>query len=254
MEREREVGASRPEVDDAQASVRKPRNDVVDELDEAVHLPELPAALRAHAAVRRLDAELHEERDGLPLGQEVALPSVVDALRPWPRRRPLQDARRVAAGEDLPVGVGLLEQRLPVARRRSPRKGRRRAPGRRGSRPSSGARSGDARASESPWRRVTGSTVIRLGSSGCAVRGRLSVAPVSVDSPTSRSTRSSTSLTPLGRRRRRAARWRRRPRRSRRGRGRRRPAARRSRSPSSSPRRRTAADPPRRRRRPRRRP
>ena len=115
VEREREVGASRPEVDDAQASLRKPRNDVVDELDEAVDLPELRPALRAHAAVRGLDAELHEERDGLPLGQEVALPSVVDALRPWPRRWPPQDARRVAAGEDLPIGVGLLEERLAVA-------------------------------------------------------------------------------------------------------------------------------------------
>ena len=115
VERERQVGASRSEVDDAQASVREPRNDVLDELDESVHLPELPPALRAHAAVRGLDAELHEERDGLSLGQEVALPSVVCALRPWPRRRPPQDARRVAPGQDLPVGVGLLEQRLPVA-------------------------------------------------------------------------------------------------------------------------------------------
>jgi len=115
VQREREVGASRPEVDDAQAPLRESWNDVVDELHEAVDLAELPAALRAHAAVRGLDAELHEERDGLPFGQEVALLSVVDALRLRPRRWPLQDARRIAAGEDLPVGIGLLQERLPVA-------------------------------------------------------------------------------------------------------------------------------------------
>ena len=53
------------------------RDDVVDELDEAVDLPELRPALRAHAAVRRLHAERDEERDRLALGQQVPLGAVV---------------------------------------------------------------------------------------------------------------------------------------------------------------------------------
>ena len=177
VEGEGEVRASRPEVDDAQLPARKRGDDVLDELDEAVDLPELRPPLRADAAVRGLHAELHEERHGLALGQQMALRAVVGARCLRTRRRPPKDAR-LAARRPAPASRRRARGAAPGGiGRRSPREGRRRAPGRRGSRPSSGARSGVARASEPPARSVTGSTVIRLGSSGCADRGLLSVAP-----------------------------------------------------------------------------
>ena len=115
MEREREVRATGAEVDDPQAPFRQRRDDVVDQLDEAVDLPELRPPLRADAAVRGLDAERDEERDGLPFGQRVALGAVVGARRLVAASVAAQDARLAAAGEDLPVGVGLVEERLAVA-------------------------------------------------------------------------------------------------------------------------------------------
>jgi hypothetical protein len=60
VERERQIGAPRAEVDDAQRPRGQRRDDVLDELHEAVDLPELRPSLRAHTALCGLDAESHE--------------------------------------------------------------------------------------------------------------------------------------------------------------------------------------------------
>ena len=121
VQREREVGAARAEVDDPEIARRQRRDDVVDELDEAVDLPELRPPRRAHLALGGLDAERDEVRNGLALGEDVALRAVVRERRLRPGRRAAEDARLAAAGEHLPVGLGLVQERLAVAGRRSRR-------------------------------------------------------------------------------------------------------------------------------------
>ena len=148
VEREGEVGPARAEVDDPEASLREARDDVLDELDEAVHLPELRSARSANATVRRLHAEGDEVRDGRALGQQVALGAVVGGGRCGASRRLAEDAGIAATREDLPVGVRLVEECLAVVlpdRRREQPRQRLRSPG---SRRSSWSRSGAARASE----------------------------------------------------------------------------------------------------------
>ena len=111
MDREGQVRLAAAEVDDAQRAVGPQRgNDVVDELEEAVDLAELVVAALAHAAVRRHDAELDEERNRRSLLEQIALAPVVLARSDRARRRPSQ--HRLA--EDLPIGVGRLEQPLAV--------------------------------------------------------------------------------------------------------------------------------------------
>jgi hypothetical protein len=111
VERERQVGLAAAEVDHPQRTIAaERRNDVVDQLDEAVDLLELRVARLPHAAVRRHHAELDEERHGRALRQQAAFVPVVRAARDRARRPAPQD--RVA--EYLPVGVGRLEETLPV--------------------------------------------------------------------------------------------------------------------------------------------
>ena len=151
VEREREVGASRPEVDDRasvppEAAERCPRR-----------------ARRTGSTCRNFARRCERTRPsgvwtpsstrngtGSPSGSRWRFRRSCDARPPWPRRRPPQDARRAARRR-----ASASRRRAPGgapggSARRSPREGRRRAAGRRGSRPSSGARSGDARASEPP--------------------------------------------------------------------------------------------------------
>ena len=78
---EGEIRASRAEVDDAERAVRKRGQNVVDELEEAVDLAVLVLALRAHGAVLRHHAELDEERDRGPFGEQPLLAAVVFARR-----------------------------------------------------------------------------------------------------------------------------------------------------------------------------
>ena len=110
---EGEVRLAGAEVDDPQPAGRERRKHVLDELQEAVHLPELVVALRPHLARRRHHAELDEERDGRALGQEAPLDPVVGQAGRGPARRPPQDPRLLPSGEDLPVRIGRLEQALP---------------------------------------------------------------------------------------------------------------------------------------------
>jgi hypothetical protein len=114
VEREGEVRPPRAEIDNTDGTVGKRRDDVVDELDEAVDLPELRPTLGPDTAVRRLDAELDQERHRLPLREHVALHPVVHARRTRPRRRLAQDSWLATTREHLPVGVRRVEEGLPV--------------------------------------------------------------------------------------------------------------------------------------------
>jgi hypothetical protein len=116
VESERQVRPSRAEVDDPQPPVGKKGDHVLDELDEAVHLPELRPAWSAHAPVRRLHAQRDEVWDRLPFGQQVALGAIVRRGRGGTGRRLPQDARVAATRQHLPVGICLVEERLPVVR------------------------------------------------------------------------------------------------------------------------------------------
>jgi hypothetical protein len=102
---ERQVGAARAEVDDAQASFGKPVEHVADQLEEAVHLAILRVALPVDRAGRRHHAERDEKRHRLALREHAALLPVVLQPRARAGRRPAQHLRAPAAGEDLPVGV-----------------------------------------------------------------------------------------------------------------------------------------------------
>ena len=115
VQREGEVGAPRAEVDDPEIAGRQRRDDVLDELDEAIDLPELRPPWRAHLALGGLDAELDEVGNGLALREDVALRAVVRERRLGPGRRSAEDARLAAARQHLPVGLGLVQERLPVA-------------------------------------------------------------------------------------------------------------------------------------------
>ena len=85
-------------------------NDVVDELEEAVDLPELVVAALPHLAVRGHHAELDQERDGRALLQQVSLLPVVLPRRGLPGRRPAEHG----LPEHLPVRLRGLKQPLPV--------------------------------------------------------------------------------------------------------------------------------------------
>ena len=112
VEREREVGLAAAEVDDAQRPLLpKRRHDVVDELQEPVHLPELVEPALADAAVGRHHAELDQVGDGRALLEQVALATVVPASADRPCRRPTEHGR----AQHLPVGVSTLQQALAIA-------------------------------------------------------------------------------------------------------------------------------------------
>ena len=70
------------------------------------------AALRADPAVGGLDSQRDEERHRLALGQDVSLRAIVRARRARSRRRATEETRLSAPGEDLPVGLGLVEESL----------------------------------------------------------------------------------------------------------------------------------------------
>ena len=91
-------------------SGRQRRDDVVDELQEAVDLPKLVVAALAHLAVRRHHAELDQERDGRALLEQVSLLPVVLPRGSLSGRRPAEHG----LPEHLPVGLRGLEQTLPV--------------------------------------------------------------------------------------------------------------------------------------------
>ena len=101
VQREREVRPPGAEVHDAEVAVRQRRDDVVDELDEAVDLPELRPSRRADATLGRLDAELDEVRNRLALGEEPPLGAVVREGR----RRAWSAARRRTRGSPRPAST-----------------------------------------------------------------------------------------------------------------------------------------------------
>ena len=128
VERKGQVRATRAEVDDPEPALRQDAHDVVDELDEAIDLPELRATRRAHAALGRLDAEGDEVRHGPAVRKQVFLGPVVRSSTAGACRRLPQDPGLAAtAGEHLPVCLGLVEQSLAVVlpdrRRQQPREG-----------------------------------------------------------------------------------------------------------------------------------
>ena len=111
VDRKGEVGLAAAEVDHPQRPVRAERgHDVVDQLEEAVDLAELVVAALAHVAVRGHDAELDEKRHRRPLLEQVLLLPIVRLRRRGAGRR----APEHRLPEHLPVGVGGLQQRLPV--------------------------------------------------------------------------------------------------------------------------------------------
>ena len=111
MDREGEVRLAAAEVDDAQGPVRtKSGHDVVDELEKAVDLAKLVVAALPHRAVGRHHTELDEKRNGPALLEQVALAAVVPTVGGRPRGRPAQHL----PPEHLPVGIGRLQQTLPV--------------------------------------------------------------------------------------------------------------------------------------------
>ena len=117
VDREGEIGLAAAEIDHPQRSVRAERgHDVVDQLEEAVDLAELVVAALAHLPVRCHHAELDEERHRRALLEQVLLLPIVRPRRRGAGRRPPQ--HRLA--EHLPVGVGGLQQRLPVVGEQRP--------------------------------------------------------------------------------------------------------------------------------------
>ena len=117
MDREGEVGLAAAEVDHSQRAIGSERgNDVVDQLEEAVDLAELVVAALAHLPVRRHHAELDEERDRRALLEQVLLLPIVRPRRRGAGRRPPKHR----LPEHLPVGVGGLQQRLPVVGQQRP--------------------------------------------------------------------------------------------------------------------------------------
>ena len=114
MEREREIGLARAEVDDPQPSLPgRAGQHVLDELEEAVDLAELVVALSAHLALGRHHAELDEERHGHAFGQHAPLRPIVNERDATGR---VGARRRIVAPlphrEHLPVRIGRLEQAL----------------------------------------------------------------------------------------------------------------------------------------------
>ena len=77
MQRKREIGLARAEVDDPQRSGGERRKHVLDELEEAIHLPELVVATASHLPLGRHHPELDEERHRHALRQKAALDPVV---------------------------------------------------------------------------------------------------------------------------------------------------------------------------------
>ena len=78
VDRERQVGLAAAEVDDPERSVRaERRNDVVDELEEAVDLAELVVAALPHRAFGVITPSSTRNGTGSTLLEQVSLPPVV---------------------------------------------------------------------------------------------------------------------------------------------------------------------------------
>ena len=111
MDRERQVRLAAAEVDDPELPVRaQRRNDVVDELEEAVDLAELVVAALPHRPSGVITPSSTRNGIGRPSSSRYRL------RRSWPRAddRPRRRAAKHRLAEDLPVRDRRLEQALAV--------------------------------------------------------------------------------------------------------------------------------------------